>query len=70
MLYHSLKSKIMLKTTAALFRQGNCSCGENYVGESVRNVVLNWAELEDPNKQLTINLNGRHCLSVLNTQGK
>ena len=31
--------------------EGNCSCGENYVGESVRNVVLRWAEHEDPNKQ-------------------
>ena len=31
--------------------EGNCSCGENYVGESVRNVVLRWAENEDPNKQ-------------------
>ena len=26
-------------------------CSENYVGESVRNVVLRWAEHEDPNKQ-------------------
>ena len=24
--------------------EGNCSCGENYVDESVRNVVLRWAE--------------------------
>ena len=31
--------------------EGNCSCGENYFGESVRNVVLRWAEHEDPNKQ-------------------
>ena len=31
--------------------KGNCSCGENYVSESVRNVVLRWAEHEDPNKQ-------------------
>ena len=31
--------------------EGNCSCGENYVGESVRNIVLRWAEHEDPNKQ-------------------
>ena len=30
---------------------GNCSCGENYVGESVRSVVLRWAEHEVPNKQ-------------------
>ena len=26
-------------------------CGKNYVGESVRNAVLRWAEHEDPNKQ-------------------
>ena len=32
--------------------EGNCSCGENYIGESVRNVVLRWADYEDPNKQL------------------
>ena len=25
-------------------------CGENYVGESVRNVILRRAENEDPNK--------------------
>ena len=31
--------------------QGNCSCVENYVGKSVRNVVFRWAEHEDPNKQ-------------------
>ena len=30
--------------------EGNSSCGENYVGESVRNIVLRWAEHEDPNK--------------------
>ena len=32
--------------------EGNCSCGENYVRESMRNVVLRWADYEDPNKQL------------------
>ena len=26
-------------------------CGENYVGESVRNLVLRWPEHVDPNKQ-------------------
>ena len=31
--------------------EGNCSCGEHYIGESVRNIVLIWAEHEDPNKQ-------------------
>ena len=29
-----------------------CLCGENYVGEFMRNVVLRWAEPEDQNKQL------------------
>ena len=32
--------------------EGHCLCGENYVGESVRNFVLRWAQHEDPNKQL------------------
>ena len=32
--------------------EGNCLCGKNYVGESVGNVVLRWAEHEDPNKQM------------------
>ena len=31
--------------------EGNCLCGENYVGESVRKALLKWAEHEDPNKQ-------------------
>ena len=31
--------------------EGNCSCDEHYIGESVRNIVLIWAEHEDPNKQ-------------------
>ena len=31
--------------------EGNCACGENYVGESVENVFLRWAEHEDANKQ-------------------
>ena len=31
--------------------KGNCLCGENYVGESVRDVILRWTEHEDPNKQ-------------------
>ena len=30
--------------------EGNCSCGENCVSESMRN-VLRWAEHGDPNKQ-------------------
>ena len=32
--------------------EGNCLCGEKYVGKSVRNVVLRWGEHGDPNKQL------------------
>ena len=31
--------------------QSSWSCGEIYVSELVRNVVLNWAKHEDPNKQ-------------------
>ena len=31
--------------------EGNCSCVDNYVGESGRNVVLRWDEHEDPNKE-------------------
>ena len=33
------------------FCESNCLLGENYVGESWRNVVLRWAEHEDPNKR-------------------
>ena len=60
--------------------EGNCLCGENYVGESVRNVVLRWAEHKtqisnrnQPNTWnifLTINLNGKWWLGLLNTRGK
>ena len=35
-----------------VFHEGSCSCGENYVGEPMRNVVSRWAEHEDQNKQL------------------
>ena len=35
-----------------VIHEGSCSCGENYVGESMRNVILRWAEHEDQNKQL------------------
>ena len=31
--------------------EDNCACGEHYVGESVGNVFLRWAEHEDANKQ-------------------
>ena len=31
--------------------EGNCSCGEIYVSESARIVVLYWTEREDTNKQ-------------------
>ena len=45
-----IKDKV--KHYSCVVYEGNCSCGENYVSESVRNVVLRWAEHEDPNKQL------------------
>ena len=41
----------MLNTTAALFTKVAVRVNENYVGESVRNVVLRWAEHKDPNKR-------------------
>ena len=41
----------MLNTTAVLFTKVNCSWGENYVDESVRNVVSRYTEHEDQNKQ-------------------
>ena len=37
-------------TNDSVYR-GNCSCGEDHVGESVRNIVLRWIKHEDPNKQ-------------------
>ena len=40
-----------VKHYSCLIYDGNCLCGENYVGESVRNVVLRWTEHENPNKQ-------------------
>ena len=40
-----------VKHYSGVIFKGNCSCGENYVGESARNVVLRWAEREDPNRQ-------------------
>ena len=46
---HSFKLKTMLNNTAC---ECNCSCGENCVGESVRNAALRWAEHENSNKQL------------------
>ena len=45
------KIKDNVKHYSCIFYEGNCWCGENYVGESVRNVVLRWTEHEDPNKQ-------------------
>ena len=47
---HSFKLKIV-KYYSCVVYEGSCSCGENYVSESVRNNVLRWAEHEDPNKQ-------------------
>ena len=40
-----------VKHYSCIIYEGNCSCGENYVGQSVGNVVLRWAEHEDTNKQ-------------------
>ena len=40
-----------VKHYSCVVYEDNYSCGENYVDESVRNVVLRWAEHEDPNKQ-------------------
>ena len=39
-----------IKYYSCVIYEGTCSCDENYVGESVRNVILRWAEQEDPNK--------------------
>ena len=52
-----IKDKV--KHYSCLVYEGNCSCGENYVGESVRNVVLRWADNEDQirnQNQLTLNI--------------
>ena len=46
-----LQVKDKVKHYSCVIYEGNCSCGENYVCESVRNIVLRWAEHEDPNKQ-------------------
>ena len=40
-----------VKHYSCVVYEGNCSCGKNYVGKSVRNIVLRWAEHEDPNEQ-------------------
>ena len=40
-----------VKHYSCIIYEGICSCGENYVLESVRNVVLRWAQHEDANKQ-------------------
>ena len=40
-----------VKHYSCFIYEGNCSCGEKYVGESVTNVVLRWAEYEDPNTE-------------------
>ena len=40
-----------VKHYSCVIYKGNCLFGENYVSESVRNVVSRWAEHEDPNKQ-------------------
>ena len=46
-----IQIKYNFKHNSCVIYDGNCSCGENYVGESVRNVVLRWAEHEDPKNQ-------------------
>ena len=40
-----------MKHYICVIYEGNCSSGENYVAESLKSVVLGWAEHEDPNKQ-------------------
>ena len=40
-----------VKHYSCIIYKGSCSCGENYVGESLRVIVLRWAKHEDPNKQ-------------------
>ena len=45
-----LQIKDNVKHYSCVVYEGNRSCGENHVGESVRNFVLRWAEYEDPNK--------------------
>ena len=47
-----VKIKDSVKHYSCVVYEGNCSYGKNYVGESLRNVILRWAEHEDPNKQL------------------
>ena len=49
-----IQIKYNFKHNSCVIYDGNCSCGENYVGESVRNVVLRWAEHEDPKNQLEL----------------
>ena len=48
----TMKSRSSFKLKITLKAIGNCSCGENYVSEPVRNVVLRWVEHKDPNEQL------------------
>ena len=40
-----------VKHYSSVVYEGACLCGENKRNKSVRNVVLRWAEHEDPNKQ-------------------
>ena len=44
------QTKDNVKHYSWIICEGNCSCGENYAAEFVRNVVLRWTEHEDPNK--------------------
>ena len=43
--------KVNVEHYSCVICEGNCSCGKNFVGESVRNVVLRWAGHEDPVNQ-------------------
>ena len=40
-----------MKHYSCVIYEGNCLCGENYVSESLKNIVLRWAEHEVANKQ-------------------
>ena len=42
-----IQAKDNVKHYSCVIYEGNCSCGENYIGESVRNIVLRWAEHEN-----------------------
>ena len=43
--------KVNLKHYSCISNKGNCFCGENHVGESVRCVTLKWTEYKDLNEK-------------------